>query len=244
MKSYIVRIELEHSDPLIWRKVIMPAGATFNMLHDIVQLTSNFQSGYPYEAYHLFEFDLAEDGIRVTNDEEAYLEHQGFKKNKKMFAERLKNMEPEFREFEEAYQERLSAVVRKPTGIKIDEYLEKHGELIYNYDFGDGWQFRIKLESIVDDYYFGFPTLLDGAETAPPEDVGGIPGFYEFLSIYRDAKHPEHEETKAWADNLYFREYDPVRINDRLKSRMYKKTEWDKVHHENYKVIEDQYRKS
>jgi hypothetical protein len=243
MKSYIVRIELEYSDPLVWRKVIMPAGATFNMLHDIVQQVSNFQSGYPSEGYHLFEFDLAEDGIRVTNDDEAYQEHQHFKKNKKEFAERLENMKPEFRQFEAAYQERLSEVVRKPSGIKIDRFLEQHEELVYNYDFGDGWQFRIKLESIVEDYYFGFPALLDGAETAPPEDVGGIPGFYEFLRIYRDEKHPEHEETKAWADSQYFREYDAEWINDRLKSRMYKKTEWDQIHHENHRVIEDKYRK-
>jgi len=72
MKSYIIRIELEGSEPLVWRKVVMPAGATFNMLHDIIQQTSNFQSGYPYEPYHLFEFDLPEEGIRVTNDEQAY----------------------------------------------------------------------------------------------------------------------------------------------------------------------------
>lgn len=244
MKAYIIQIELEQSKPLIWRKVIMPAGATFNMLHDIVQQTSNFQSGYPHDAYHLFEFDLAKDSIRVTNDEEAYQEHQYYKKNKKEFAERLKNMEPEIRKFEEAYQERIAAAVRKPSGIKIDDYLEKHAELIYNYNFGDGWQFRIKLEEIVDDYYFGYPTLLDGAETAPPEDVGGIPGYYEFLKIYRNPKHPEYKETKAWADSQRFREYDPDRINDILKSRMYKKTEWDKINHENHRVIEDKYRKN
>lgn len=243
MKAYIINIELEHSDPLIWRKVIMPAGATFKMLHDIVQQTSNFQGGYPSHGYHLYEFDLPEEGIRVTNDEEAYQEHQYYKKNKKEFAERLKNMKPEIRQFEEAYQERIAAVVRTPSGIKIDDYLEKHGELHYNYDFGDGWQFRIKLEAIVDDYYFGYPTLLDGAETAPPEDVGGIPGFYEFLRVYRDENDPDHKETKAWADSLYFREYDPAFINSMLKSRMYKKTEWDKIHHENHRVIEDKYRK-
>ncbi|WKA51729.1 plasmid pRiA4b ORF-3 family protein [Planococcus liqunii] len=244
MKSYIIKIELEHSDPLIWRQVIMPAGATFNMLHDIIQQVTNFQSGYPYEAYHLFEFDLAEDNIRVTNDEEAYLEHQYFKKNRTEFSERLKNMEPAHKRFEEAYQKRLSTTVRKPSGIKIDEYLEKHGELLYRYDFGDGWEFRIQLESIVDDYYFGFPTLLDGAETSPPEDVGGIHAFYEFLQIYRDPQHPEHQEMKKWADSQSFKEYDPDRMNGRLKSRMYKKTEWDKIHHENHRVIEDKYRKS
>lgn len=61
--------------------------------------------------------------------------------------------------------------------------LEKHNAIRYNYDFGDDWWFTIRLEEIVDDYYFGFPTLLAGAETAPPEDVGGIHGFYEFLEF-------------------------------------------------------------
>ena len=113
----------------------------------------------------------------------------------------------------------------------------------YNYDFGDDWWFTIKLEEIVDDYYFGYPTLLDGAEMAPPEDVGGIHGFYEFLEVYRNPKHPEHKDMKAWADSQYFKEYDSDWINERLKGLDYKKTEWDKINHENYKVIKDKYRK-
>ena len=32
-------------------------------------------------------------------------------------------------------------------------------------------------------------------------------------------------------------------INQRLKALDYKKTEWDKINHENYRVIEDKYRK-
>jgi len=30
MKAYIIKIELQESDPLIWRRVIMPANATYN----------------------------------------------------------------------------------------------------------------------------------------------------------------------------------------------------------------------
>jgi hypothetical protein len=121
--------------------------------------------------------------------------------------------------------------------------LEKYKEIKYSYDFGDGWHFIVKLEQIVDDYYFGYPTLLDGAETAPPEDVGGMHGFYEFLKAYRDEKHPEHADMKAWAETIYFREYDPASINSSLKGLHYKKTEWDKINHEGYEVIEDKYRK-
>lgn len=99
---------------------------------------TNFRGGYPLNFYHLYEFPIEEDNIRVTNDDEAYQEHQYFKKNRKEFKERLENMEPRFADFERAYQERLEMVVRKPEGIKIDKFLEKHQELIYRYDFGDG----------------------------------------------------------------------------------------------------------
>lgn len=242
MKAYIVKIELAGSDPLIWRRVVMPAGATFNRLHDIIQNATNFLSGYPNGAYHLFEFDLGNKV--VTNDEEAYLEHKHYKKNKSMYDERLKTIPPELLEFEMRHQERIKIEVRKPAGIKVDEYLEKYNEINYKYDFGDNWNFTIKLEQTVDDYYFGYPTLLDGAETAPPEDVGGIHGFYEFLKIYRNPKHPDYKLIKEWAESLYFEEYDFDSINERLKDISYKKTEWDKINHDRYKIIEDKYRKN
>ena len=241
MKSFIIKIELIGSDPLIWRRVIMPAEATFNRLHDIIQNVTNFKSGYPNEPYHLFEFNLGD--LIVTNDEEAYDEHHNYKKNKSMYEERLKSMPEELLQFEIPYQEKLKIAVRKPTTLKIDEYLEKNKEVKYNYDFGDGWEFIVKLEDILDDYYFGFPTLLDGAEIAPPEDIGGIHGFYEFLKIYRDNKHPEHRNVMDWAKSQYFREYDPDFINNILKGIKYKKTEWDKINHVQYKIIENRYRK-
>ena len=243
MKSYIIKIELEESNPLIWRKVIMPAGATYKRLHDVIQNVTNFQSGYPHSGYYLYEFQLVEDNRIVTDDEDAYLEHQHYKKNKKMYEQRLKNMTEDMLEFEVHHQERLKIEVRKPSGLKIDDYLEQYKEIRYTYDFGDNWCFIIKLEEIVNDYYFGFPTLLDGAETAPPEDVGGIHGFYEFLEAYYNPKHTAYEDMKTWAKSLCFREYDPDWINERLKGLDYKKTQWDKIKHERYVVIEDKYRK-
>jgi len=131
----------------------------------------------------------------------------------------------------------------KPKYYKIDDYLQKHKIIEYIYDFGDDWHFTIKLEAIVDVYYFGFPTLLDGAERAPPEDIGGIHGFYEFLEIYNNEKHPEHEEKKEWLKETTFREYDPKFINEILKYIKYQKTKWDQINHKNYQIINDKYRK-
>ncbi|NDL67837.1 plasmid pRiA4b ORF-3 family protein [Anaerotalea alkaliphila] len=243
MKSYIIRIELEETNPVIWRRVVVPAGATFKRLHDIIQNVTNFQGGYPNDGYHLYEFELPEENGIVTDNEEMHLEHLHYKKNRKMYEERLRDMNPEMRQFEQAYQDRLKIEVRKPTRLKVDDYLEKHKEIRYAYDFGDDWHFTVKLERVVEDYHFGFPTLLDGAGTAPPEDVGGIHGFYGFMEVYNDPKDPEHLELKAWAESQGFREYDPAMINGRLKGLSYRKTQWDMIYQEMYKIMQEKYRK-
>ena len=38
----------------------------------------------------------------------------------------------------------------------------------------------------------------DGANRCPPEDIGGPPGYQEFLDALRDVTHPEHESTLDW----------------------------------------------
>lgn len=226
MKAYQIKIELVGSDPLIWRRIVMPAGATFNRLHDVIQTVTNFQGGYPSEGYHLFEFDLTADNIRVTNDEEAYQEHKHFKKNRKVIEEKIRrNVTPETEGFVEAQLKNLNTVIRKPAGIKIDTYIEKYGEISYTYDFGDDWCFRIILEHIVEDYAYGYPTLTDGAETAPPEDVGGLPGYDAFLKSYHDKNNPEYENVRSWAKEQLYREYDKDFINRMLKFIKYKKNE-------------------
>lgn len=46
---------------------------------------------------------------------------------------------------------------------------------------------------------------------------------------------------RAWVEDWNFKEYDPDWINDRLKGIDYKKTQWDKIKYEHYKVLEDKY---
>ncbi|MFA7304171.1 MAG: hypothetical protein WC015_06660, partial [Methanoregula sp.] len=41
--------------------------------------------------------------------------------------------------------------------------------------------------------------------SAPPEDVGGLMGFEEFIEIMKDPDHEEHEEMAEW----YGDEFDP-----------------------------------
>jgi len=223
MKAYKIKIELTESNPLIYRIVIMPAGATFNRLHDVIQNVTNFESGYPYEASHLFKFDLKEENLSITNDADTYYEN-------KLYKARYKNVKLDKNNDQLGIiAHHLKTTVRQPQSIKIDKYLEKYGQLNYRYDFGDDWRILITLEETIEDYYYGYPTVIDGAETAPPEDVGGLLGYYAFLEIYNDDKHPDHEDVKAWAKEQRYREYDEDKINSSLKFIKYKKTEWDRL---------------
>lgn len=220
MKAYQIKIELMDSAPLIWRRVIMPADATFNRLHQTIQTVTNFQSDIA--DYHLYEFRLGEENLRITNDEEAIEEHKHFMKNRKEIEKKIRESAPdEFKELAENQIEQMQMPVKKPR-IKIDDYLEKYKELHYLYDYGDHWMFLITLEDAVDDYKKGYPILLDGENTAPPEDVGGIPGYEEFLEAYHNASHPEHEEMREWAEMQNYREYDQDFINKMLKFVKYK----------------------
>ncbi len=243
MKAYIIKIELTDSEPLVWRRVILPAGATFYRLHQIIQHLTNFQSHYDDMPYHLYDFDLLETNQRVTNDEEAYDEHQYFLKHPLVYVKKLKTMPKDLREFELHHQEMLKIEVRKPNRMLIDDYLETYRVISYNYDFGDGWNFKINLEEIVEDYYFGYPTLLDGAETAPPEDVGGISGFSAFKKAYYNEHHVNHEDVVNWAKTNRYDEYNFEECSGDLKRLKYKKTEWDKIKHENFRILDDKYRK-
>ena len=41
--------------------------------------------------------------------------------------------------------------------------------------------------------------LPEAKGQTPPEDVGVVYGFIEFLEIINNPKHPEYEHTKQWA---------------------------------------------
>ena len=85
----------------------------------------------------------------------------------------------------------------------IDAKLKK---FTYIYDFGDDWRHTITVEAVTSaDPALTYPRFIDGAHRAPPEDVGGQPGFENFLIVMADPKHPEHAGLKRW----YGRTFNP-----------------------------------
>jgi hypothetical protein len=80
----------------------------------------------------------------------------------------------------------------------------------YLYDFGDRWEHRLTVTDIrPGDPELSYPRYIAGERNAPPEDCGGIPGFYETLDAAADPNHPNHAEATEWLDD-----YDPDEINE------------------------------
>jgi hypothetical protein len=76
---------------------------------------------------------------------------------------------------------------------------------IYEYDFGDGWEHKIVLEKIIPLDSSESPKVIKGKKACPPEDCGGIWGYYDFLDAIQDPTHEEHEKMLEWVGE----EFDP-----------------------------------
>lgn len=73
-------------------------------------------------------------------------------------------------------------------------------EFSYLYDFGDHWQHTVKVEKLLKPNEINtWPTCLAGQNACPPEDVGGIGGYMEFLEAVRDPTHDEHIAMWRWS---------------------------------------------
>lgn len=92
--------------------------------------------------------------------------------------------------------------------------------MVYEYDFGDGWKHDLELETIVEKKPSQqYPFCLEGELNCPPEDCGGIPGFYEMMKVLKNKRHPEHKETKEWLGDLYDpKSFDLKAVNENLKT--------------------------
>jgi hypothetical protein len=72
-------------------------------------------------------------------------------------------------------------------------------KIIYEYDFGDGWQHELLLEKIlpVDDA-IKYPVCLKGKMNCPPEDCGGVWGYENLIAILLQPDHEEFDSRLEW----------------------------------------------
>jgi pRiA4b ORF-3-like protein len=91
--------------------------------------------------------------------------------------------------------------------VRLSTVLGRIGaKATYTYDFGDGWEHGIVLEKrLAADPNMVYPTCTAGQRACPPEDCGGVGGFYALLDAISNPNHDHHEEMLEWVGD----DYDP-----------------------------------
>jgi hypothetical protein len=87
----------------------------------------------------------------------------------------------------------------------------------YLYDFGDSWEHELTVTRIrAGEPGVSYPRYLGGERAAPPEDCGGLFGFYSLLEALADRKDPDHGWAKERLQGFTPELIDEKRIARRL----------------------------
>jgi hypothetical protein len=178
-RIYVLRLELEGVEPLIWRRLQVPTSITLPRLHSVLQVAMGWTDS------HLHSFSIGDRDY--SNAEEL---------------DELNMLDVKGRKLEAL----LGDTIR---------------EFEYEYDFGDSWHHRIVVESMTEPKVDRpFPLCVAGERACPPEDVGGIPGYLDFLEVIANPNHEEHESMLAWVGGAFDPEgFDINSVNRELRRR-------------------------
>jgi hypothetical protein len=108
------------------------------------------------------------------------------------------------------------------TSTKLSDILPQSGKRFsfqYVYDFGDGWRHEVLFEGCLRAERGGrYPLCVEGERACPPEDVGGVWGYEEFLEAMADPDHERHEEFREWIGGRFDPEaFDAAKATKRMR---------------------------
>jgi hypothetical protein len=105
--------------------------------------------------------------------------------------------------------------------VKLKEVIPGEGfRFKYEYDFGDSWEHTLLVEKILPpEEGVRYPVCVKGKRACPPEDVGGVWGYENFLEAIRDPDHEEHDMYLEWVGDEFDPEaFDLKGVNQSLRS--------------------------
>ena len=172
------------------RKLRVPASITFEKLHRLLQLA------FGWKNCHLYSFGL----FKEWNGN--YYPHP----------------EIELVAGEDDFEANPDAKLM--ADVKLSEYVPEYRKILYIYDFGDDWHHFIEVERIIEDCEEDLPVLLSGEGDAPPEDVGGVDGFAEFLKVIADPADEDYEDSTEWAESQGWQPFNFESTARYVKSRL------------------------
>jgi len=188
-KAFRFRAQLDFLELTCWREIIVPSDYTFLDFHFVLQAAFNWLG------YHLFDFQLKSNGeaMKITKIETGAIDS--------IWSDIFGSDRTEEAEASETL---------------LSDIFPKTRVAVYSYDYGDGWQIKIKLLETIKDDVQSEPICLQGSGDAPPEDVGGEDGFISFLDAINDQANPDHQEMVEWGEGQLFERFDLKRVNAKL----------------------------
>ena len=101
--------------------------------------------------------------------------------------------------------------VRDEGRVRLANVAREEGEaFVYEYDLGDSWRHQVLVEAVIlEAGEARGPRCLGGERACPPEDSGGVGGYYEKLLTLQDPDNDEYEETKVWVESMTGGPFDP-----------------------------------
>jgi len=105
--------------------------------------------------------------------------------------------------------------------VRLNDVVPRVGtQFVYLYDFGDSWHHDLLLEAIImADPTLQYPRCIAGERRTPPEDVGGTPGYEDYLEAIADPEHEEHENMLRWRGPFDPESFSAEEANSRLWKR-------------------------
>ena len=96
--------------------------------------------------------------------------------------------------------------IRDAAKIKLSALLSTGVRKIgYVYDMGDNWEHHVIVEKIeAAEAGALYPVFLGGERRCPPEDCGGIPGYYEFLKNIASKNGTKRKAAFEWYGGPYY----------------------------------------
>jgi hypothetical protein len=109
--------------------------------------------------------------------------------------------------------------MRDERKVKLNQIAPEQGAAFrYEYDFGDSWLHTLIVEDIREpEAEQVYPRCVAGERACPPEDVGGLWGYEDYLEAVQDPDHPEHEDYVAWYSPFDPEAFDPAEVNADLR---------------------------
>ncbi len=173
---YRVRVHLDDSDPMIWRRLDLRSNLTLDLLHQVLQVAFDWTDS------HLHRFSLGGGA---------------FDHHSQLF---LCPYDVDNKEWPEDDDGLPAAETR------LDETLSEPGDVLhYLYDYGDNWELTLRLEEVLP-AESGCPAavVVEGERAAPPEDCGHLVDADSLSEVLPDPALFEPERVNKGFGGAYF----------------------------------------